>query len=205
MASVSRINGLRPVKYMNGQPYFGQANVYFVPSSNNDVIMVGDVVKLAGDGRSPTGVPTVARHAGGATEAAVGVVVGILFSGMGDSQNVPPVTDINTPVYRRASTDRYLLVADDPSLVFEGQTSGAALATADIGLNCEPDVAAGNTSTGASGMTIDLSTKAATATLPLKVVGFPYRPDNNIGDTYTNAYVVINNHQYKGGTGTGGV
>lgn len=94
MASVSRINGLRPVKYMNGQPYFGQANVYFVPSSTSDVIMVGDVVKLAGDGRSPTGVPTVARHAGGATEAAVGVVVGILFSGMGDSQNVPPVTDI---------------------------------------------------------------------------------------------------------------
>ena len=45
-----------------------------------DVVMVGDVVKLAGDGRSPTGVPTVARHAGGATEAAVGVVVGILFS-----------------------------------------------------------------------------------------------------------------------------
>lgn len=204
MASVSRINGLRPVKYKNGTPYFGQANVYFVPSSNSDVIMVGDVVKLAGDGRSPTGVPTVARHAGGATEAAVGVVVGILFSGMGDSQNVPPVTDINTPVYRRASTDRYLLVADDPSLVFEGQTSGAALATADIGLNTGVAATAGSTTSGASGMTIDLLTKAVTATLPLKVVGFPYRPDNNIGDTYTNAYVVINNHQLRG-TGTDGV
>ncbi len=205
MASVSRVNGLRPVKFMAGQPYTGQANVYFVPSSNSDVIMVGDVVKLAGDSRSPTGVPTVARHAGGATEAAVGVVVGILFSGVGDAQNVPPVTDLNTPVYRRASTDRYLLVADDPNVVFEGQTSGATFAAADVGQNCEPDVAAGNTSSGASGMTIDLSTKATTATLPLKVVGFPYRPDNNIGDAFTNAYVVINNHQYKGGTGTAGV
>jgi hypothetical protein len=205
MASVSRINGLRPVKHINGSSYNGQANVYFVPSSNSDVIMVGDVVKLAGDGRSPTGVPTVARHAGGATEAAVGVVVGILFSGVGDVQNVPPVTDLNTPVYRRASTDRYLLVADSGDLIFEGQTMGATFATADIGLNCEVDVSAGSTTSGASGMAIDLSTKATTATLPLKVVGFPNRPDNLIGDTYTNAYVVINNHQLSGGTGTTGV
>jgi len=205
MASVSRINGFRPVKYLDGKPYTGQANPYFVPASNSDVIMVGDLVKLAGDSRSPTGAQTVARHAGGATEAAVGVVVGILYTGVGDAQNVPPVTDLNTPVYRRASTDRYLLVADDPNLVFEAQTSGATLATADIGLNTEPDVSAGNTASGASGMTIDLSLKATTATLPLKVVGFPYRPDNNIGDAFTNAYVVINNHQYKGGTGTAGV
>jgi len=205
MASVSRINGLRPVKFNDGKPYTGQANIYFAPAANGDVIMVGDVVKLAGDSRSPTGVQTVARHAGGATEAAVGVVVGILFSGMGDTQNVPPVTDLNTPIYRRASTDRYLLVADDPQLVYETQTMGATFAAVDVGLNAEVDVTAGNTASGASGMAVDLSTKAATATLPLKVIGFPYRPDNNIGDAFTNVYVVINNHQYKGGTGTAGV
>lgn len=205
MASVSRVNGFRPVKHRSGAAYTGQAGVYFVPASNSDVIMVGDLVKLAGDARSPSGVPTVARHAGGATEAAVGVVVGIMYSGMGDTQNVPPVTDLNTPVYRRASTDRYLMVADDPDLIFEAQTSNGTFATANVGLNCEPDVAAGSTTSGNSGMTIDLGTAAATATLPLKIVGFPQRPDNNIGDTYTNAYVVINNHQYRGGTGTAGV
>lgn len=205
MASVSRINGFAPVKMITGAPYNGQAGIYFVPSSNADVIMVGDVVKLAGDARSPTGVPTVARHAGGAAEAAVGVVVGILFSGVGDVQNVPPVTDLNTPVYRRASTDRYLLVADDPDLIFEAQTSGATFATADVGLNTGIAATAGSTTSGASGMTIDLSTKAATATLPLKIFGFPYRPDNSIGDAFTRAYVMINNHQYSGGTGTAGV
>jgi hypothetical protein len=205
MASVSRISGLRPVKHVSGGSYTGQANVYFVPAANADVIMVGDVVKLAGDSRSPTGVPTVARHAGGATEAAVGVVVGILFSGVGDTQNVPPVTDLNTPVYRRASTDRYLLVADDPGLIFEAQTMGATLAAVDVGLNAEVDVTAGNTASGASGMAVDLSTKATTATLPLKVVGFPYRPDNNIGDAFTNVYVRINNHQLNSGTGSAGV
>ena len=205
MASVSRINGLRPVKYLDGKGYFGQANLYFIPAANADVIMVGDVVKLAGDSRSPTGAQTVARHAGGATEAAVGVVVGIIYSGVGDTQNVPPVTDLNTPVYRRASTDRYVMVADDPNTVFEAQTMGATLAAADIGLNAEVDVSAGSTTSGASGMAVDLSTKAATATLPLKLVGFPYRPDNAIGDAYTNVYVVINNHQFKGSTGTAGV
>lgn len=206
MASVSRLNGFRPVKFNTGAPYNGAASVYFVPASNADVIMVGDVVKLAGDSRSPTGVPTVARHAGGATEAAVGVVVGILFSGMGDSQNVPPVTDINTPVYRRASTDRYLLVADDPNLIFEAQASASGSFTSvDVGLNAGVRATAGNTSTGSSGMDVDLGAKAATATLPLKIVGFPYRPDNNIGDSFVSLYVTINNHQYKGGTGTAGV
>lgn len=205
MASVSRLNGFTPVKHQNGSPYNGQATLYFVPSSNSDVIMVGDVVKIAGDARSPTGAMTVARHAGGATEAAVGVVVGIIFSGVGDSQNVPPVTNLNPPVYRVASTDRYLLVADSPDLIFEAQCVGATFATADVGQNCEVDVTAGSTTTGTSGMGIDLANKGSTATLPLKIVGFPNRPDNAVGDTYVNAYVTINNHQFKGGTGTAGV
>lgn len=205
MASVSRVNGFTPVKFNTGAPYTGAANVYFVPAANADVIMVGDVVKLAGDSRSPSGVQTVARHAGGATEAAVGVVVGILFSGMGDTQNVPPVTDLNTPVYRRTLTDRYLLVADDPSLIFEAQTAGATFAGVDVGLNAGLTATAGSTTSGSSGMVVDLASKATTATLPLKIVGYPARPDNNIGDAFTRVYVTINNHQYKGGTGTAGV
>lgn len=204
MASVSRINGFRPVKMITGAPYNGQANLYFVDSSNTDVIMVGDVVKLEGSSRSPSGAPTVARHAGGAAEAAVGVVTGILFTGVGDTSNVPPVTSLDTPVYRAASTNRYLLVADDPNLVFEAQFNGAFV-VGDVGQNCEVDVSAGSTSTGASGMSIDIGNKGAGATLPLKIVGFPNRPDNQTSDSYVNGYVVINNHQLKGGTGTAGV
>jgi len=206
MASVSRLSGFRPVKHISGASYTGQATLYFVPASNSDVIMVGDVVKLAGDGRSPTGAPTVARHAGGAAEAAVGVVVGILFSGVGDAQNIPPVNDLNTPIYRRASTDRYLLVADDPGLIFEAQASASGSFTnVDVGLNAGIRATAGSTTSGASGMDIDLGAKAATATLPLKIVGYPYRPDNNVGDSFINLYVRINNHQYNAGTGAAGV
>lgn len=203
MASVSRINGFRPVKSITGAPYSGQANVYFVPSSNSDVIMVGDAVKLSGDARAATGVPTVARC--GATDVAVGVVVGILFTGVGDAGNIPPVTDLNTPVYRRASTDRYLLVADDPNLIYEVQYAGTSVAaatiTANVGLNGQFTTTAGSTTSGSSGMQLDSSGLATTATLPLKITGFPNRPDNIPGDTYFSYYVKLN--QIAQGTGTG--
>ena len=79
MASVSRANGFKPVKSITGAPYNGAANLYFVPSSDSTVIMVGDAVKLAGNARAATGAPTVTRC--GATDIPIGIVVGILFSG----------------------------------------------------------------------------------------------------------------------------
>jgi len=206
MSSVSRINGFKPVK-TNVGPYTGQGNVYFVPASDSSVIMVGDAVKLLGDARAATGVPTVTRVSG-ATDIPLGVVVGILFSGMGDAQNIPPVNDLNTPIYRRASTDRYLLVADDPNLVYEVQLSGAgpvaATVTAAVGLNGQFVVAAGSTVSGASGMQLDSASQATTATLPLKIVGIPNRPDNVPGDAFISYYVKLNSSTL-GSLGTTGV
>lgn len=204
MASVSRLNGFRPVKTITGAPYNGQANQYFVPASDATVIMVGDLVKLGGAGRDATGIATVTRAAAG--DAILGVVVGIGFTGMGDSQNVPPVNDLNTPVFRRASTDRYVMVADDPNLILEAQLSSAAGYTnADLGLNVNFRATAGNTTSGSSGFDVDIATKATTATLPLKLIGIPNRVDNVVGDPFLSVYVVANSHQLKGGTGTVGV
>jgi len=207
MSSVSRLNGFRPVKTITGAPYNGQGEVAFVPSSDSTVIMVGDAVKLLGDARAATGVPTVTRVSA-AGDIAFGIVVGILFSGVGDAQNVPPVTDLNTPVYRRASTDRYLLVCTDPNVIYEAQyltqSVIAATITANVGLNGSWDVTAGSTTSGSSGMSI-AALSATTATLPLKVVGFPNRPDNIPGDTFFSYYVKLNNVQNGTGTGQAGV
>ena len=123
MSSVSRINGFRPVKTITGAAWNGQAEVFFMPSSDSSVVMVGDAVKLLGDARAASGVPTVTRVSG-ATDIPVGIVVGILFTGVGDTTNIPPVNDLNTPVYRRASTDRYVLVCTDPNVVYEVQYAG---------------------------------------------------------------------------------
>lgn len=207
MSSVSRINGFRPVKTITGANWSGGANVYFVPSSDSTVIMIGDAVKLAGDARAASGVPTVTRCA--ATDPAVGIVVGILFTGVGDAQNIPPVTDLNTPVYRRASTDRYLLVCDDPNVVYEVQYAGTSVAaatiTANVGLNGQFTTTAGSTTSGASGMQLDSSGLATTATLPLKIVGFPARPDNIAGDVYFSYWVKLNQVVFGTGTGSTGV
>lgn len=207
MSSVSRLNGFRPVKMITGAPYNGQAELAFVPSSDSTVIMVGDAVKLLGDARSASGAPTVTRVSG-ATDIAYGIVVGILFTGVGDLTNVPPVNDLNTPVYRRASTDRYLLVCTDPNVVYEAQylttSVAAATITANVGLNGSWDLTAGSTTTGSSGMSI-AALSATTATLPLKVIGFPNRPDNIPGDVYFSYYVKLNNVQYGTGTGQAGV
>lgn len=207
MASVSRINGFRPVKTVSGAPYSGKANLYFVPSSNSDVIMVGDAVKLAGDARAASGAPTVARC--GATDIPIGVVVGILFSGVANEvTNVPNVSNLNTPIYRVASTDRYLLVADDPQLVYEVQYAGTSVAaatiTANVGLNGQFTTTAGSTTTGSSGMQLDSAGLATTSTLPLKIVGFPARPDNVPGDVYFSYYVTLNSSSF-GSLGTTGV
>lgn len=206
MASVSRINGFRPVKSITGAPYTGQANVYFLDSGDSTTVMVGDAVKLAGNARAATGHATVTRC--GATDVPVGVVVGFLFTGVGDAQNIPPVTNLDVPIYRVASTNRYVLVCDDPNVVYEVEYAGTSVAaatiTANVGLNGQFVTTAGNTSTGASGMQLDSTGLATTATLPLKIVGFPNRPDNIPGDTYFSYYVKLN-AATMGSLGTTGV
>ena len=183
MANVDRVNGARPVKHLNGSPYNGAVNRYYVPDSDSTAIFVGDFVKSAGSGDA-NGVPSVAQAA--ATNAIRGVVVGI-----------EPVTD-ESPIYRAASTERYLLVADDPNLIFEIQESGTLAAT-DIGRNADITVAAGSTAAGTSGMELD-SSDIKDATAQLRVLGLAQRPDNEIG---TNAkwLVMINEHELKGTAG----
>lgn len=203
MASVSRLSGFKPVKSLTAS-WNGQSNTYFVPSTDATVIMVGDLVKLAGDGRAPTGVPTVTRAVAG--DPIVGVVVGVPISGMGDGPNIPDISNLNVFNFRRANTNVYLMVVDDPMVTLEGQLSTVAgFTTADIGLNVNYRATAGNATVGTSGFDVDIASKATTATLPLKIIGFPYRVDNAVGDPFFSVWVKINNHQYNSGTGTVGV
>lgn len=194
MANVDRVNGAAPVKHLNGSPYNGQVNQYFIPSSDGTAVFVGDFVKLAGSA-SADGYPTVAKAAAG--DASIGVVVGV----------APDVTNLNTPQYRIASTNRYVLVADSPDLLFEIQADdvGATLAVTDVGLNAEFIDAGGSTVTGASGVELDTSTKATTATLGLKIRGIINRPGNEIGVVNQKVLVSINKHQLGDGTGAVGV
>lgn len=173
MSNVNAPFGLRPVNDVSGRPYTGAARVYSVPASDATAIFVGDLVKIVATGEIINGSPyqDITRAASGDTF--VGVVIGCL-----------PDTRDSTQ-YRAASTQRRVLVADDPNLLFEVQqsNSGTPFNVNSIGLNCNVNVGAGSTITCLSGTVADNTTGATTATLDLKIVGMLDAPDNDIGSS----------------------
>lgn len=195
MANTNRVNGFRPVKHINGAPYNGQANLYYIPAGETAAVQIGDLVILS-NSDSLDGVPAVERAAAsGAVAAAVlvGSVVGF---------PVAPASGLDTPQYRAASTARYVYVADSPDLVFEAQEDGVggAIAATSVGLNVGFDATAGSTTTGASGMQIDSSTAATTNTLPLRLYSISRAVDNEVASAYARWLVTINTHQYANGS-----
>lgn len=185
MANSDIVKGLSPVMYLNGTPYSGKCGKYYIPATDSTAVYIGDPVKLAGSADA-RGVPTVAKAS--STNNIVGVVVG-----------VEPVTADSTR-YRAASTARYVFVADDPELLFEIQEDsvGGALAATSVGLNAKFVDGGGSTVTGFSGLEIDSSTAATTATLDFQIVRLADREDNAIGDN-AKWLVKLNNHQYVDG------
>jgi len=185
MANANTPFGLRAVQHRNGAPYDGAARTYAVPASDGTALFIGDLVKLAGTAQTIKGrvYPDVIRAATG--DVFTGVVVGV----------IPDTQD--SLRYRAASTQRLLLVADDPELLFEIQeTSGGTPLTAnDSGLNANVTVAAGSTVTGFSGTELNNATEATTNTLDLHIVSPVNREDNAIGAN-CKWLVTINRHQF---------
>ena len=175
MANTNAPSGLKPVRYASGACYEGGGTLYHVPASDSTALYVGDPVIIAGSADA-NGVATVAKASVGGR--ITGVVVGF--------QPSPAFTTM----YRPASTAAYVIVADDPGMIYEVQEDavGGALAATDVGLNADVVLGSGSTATGMSGTQLDTSTKATTATLALRIIGFSQRPDNEIG---ANAKVLV--------------
>jgi hypothetical protein len=200
MANVNRVNGFQPVKTITGAPWNGQSTKYVVAAADTTALFVGDLVKLAGTTGTGDylGIRGVTQAAAG--DACVGVVVGFDVN----------VNSLDTPQYRTASTQRGVMVVDDPNVLFVAQEDGDTdpLEMADAGLNVNFIVAAGSTVTGASGMQIDSNTETTLATMVLKLIE-PLQVSSNeltaAGQSYTRWVVKINNHQLASGTGTQGV
>lgn len=185
MANADTPFGLKPVRHRSGAPYTGSGTVYSVAAGDGTAIMVGDLVTNAGTAQTINGVvyQDVVRSATG--DVFQGVVIGVL----------PDTQD--SLKYRAASTQRLLLVEDNPDLLFEIQevSGGTPLAAADIGLNANVVVAAGSTVTGLSGMELNNATEATTNTLDFKILGFVNRVDNEIGE-HAKWLVALNRHRF---------
>lgn len=104
-----------------------------------------------------------------------------------------------------AAADADVLVADSPLQFFVGQADDATIdAQTDLGLNYDVVVGSPNTSYKRSGMMVDASTQATTATLPLKVISIQRGINNALG-SLVDVVCKINNHQLGSHTGTAGV
>jgi hypothetical protein len=185
MANVDTPFGLRPVRNVYGAPYNGSVNIYSTAAGDSTAIFIGDPVTLSGTSQTINGRVYADVDQAATGDIMVGVVVGVLA----DTQA--------SPVYRAASTQRLVLVCDDPNALFEIQevSGGTAITANDIGLNANFVVAAGSTYTGFSGVELNNATEAVTNTLDLKIVGLAPREDNEIGE-HAKWLVRINRHQY---------
>jgi hypothetical protein len=199
MANVNRPIGLRPVKTTNAANWNEQANVYYVPAADASAYYIGDVVKSAA-GADANGVPQIAKAVG--TDVLRGVVVGILASvPYGISLQGATLDLANTFAPATKTRDYYLLIADDPSTVFEVQ--GDATATnqvaANANKNCSLTIAVPTAPGQWSATVVNSSTIATTSTLNIKLMGLVQKAGNGFG-AYSRYLCMINQHEFQGAT-----
>lgn len=196
MANTNTPFGLRPVRHINGAPYNGGATRYYVPASDGTALYLGDPVIIAGSADA-AGLASVTKATAAGGNYMLGPVVAF------DPVEGAGAGGRDSTIYRAASTERYVWVADDPDLVFEVQEDGVggALAAADVGLNADWIAGTASTVTGLSGAMLDTSTKATTNTLQLRILGFKQSVDNEVGSANAKVLVSINLHSRRNLTG----
>jgi len=190
--------GIIPVQRLDGSPYNGAANVYFVPASYATALFLG-LPLIATGASDANGIPVVQIATAGATNQTIGPMVGVVSGGE------PVVTLLrDAVVYRPASVAQYILVADDPDLIFEAQEDsvGGSIAMATAGTkNVDLVAGAGSTVTGYSGWQLDSSTIATGNTLQMRLLRGVNRTDNELAAQYARWLCKINLHSVRNLTG----
>ena len=190
MPNISRVWGFRPVKHLSGATWNGQFQVMI---ADTNALNVGDIVKDTGTADSTTGYKVVTRITA-AGDTPVGVVVGRRpnFANLNLVSGLKPAGD--------TGTNAIVYVVTDPTVVYEAQAN-AASAVADIGLNASPALGSVNTTTGMSGMSVDMSTKATTQALTLKLLEVSQAVDMDLTDSANwKLYVLLNQNSLANNT-----
>jgi len=152
---LSKKGGFKAVKHVNGSPYNGASNVYVVASGQSFV--PGDVVKLDGSSTA-TGIATVTASAGGASEAILGVVVGVVNPKLDPIFGSMTSGTISLDTPQVATAGGYVLVADSPDVVYSVEK--ATYTATDAGANFDVSGAAGGNSVGVSNQILGTATTA---------------------------------------------
>lgn len=195
MASTAAPYGLRPVNLIGGQPYAGSTRMFKIANAYAANIFYGQPVASNGNGFIQADTSTTALAATG--------VLGIF---MGCTYTDP---NLKIKVFRQSwptgtiATDAEAYVVDDPDVVMQAQANGIISQT-DLGLNIGLATSSGDTNTGNATTPLSNASKAATATLPLRIVGFVDGPDSAVGDAFTDVLVKWNMPSTNGSAMIGG-
>ena len=195
MANIDAAFGLRPIAKV-GSPPGGTTGTtkYSIGDNQSTAIFTGDPVKYKNDGTIEVAT---------ASDALLGVFMGCFYT--------DPTT--GKPTYRNyfpaslSPGDAIAFVADDPDQMYIAQQDsvGSNLVAADLNLNANLIFGAGSTTTGVSGVEIDSSTGAVTATHQVRLIDFYDIPSNDATANNSELVIKINNHSLNGGTGTVGL
>lgn len=183
MANPDKPMGLTPVRYRGGHQYCGAVNKYYCHADEGTAIYVGSLVKLLAAKSDADGVMSVTGNIT-TGDPVIGVVTA-----------VEPVTH-DSLLYRVASTERYVLVADDPDLYFTIQDDASAVLTvANVGNVADlASITSGSTTSGRSSMEISATsaTNSGDGSEDVVILGLFTSPDNTAGNN-ANWLVRLNN------------
>lgn len=188
MANTNKAFGLRPLGKLGSNVNNDGNTQYRIASNTTTAIFEGDTVTLSG-GYVVKATPGDAKI--------LGVFLGCQYT----DPTTKKTTFKNFYPGAVVASDIVATVVDDPSALFLVQASGVAGNTC-VGLNADlVQTAAGNTTTGVSGLELSTGTLAADAALNVKVVGISSVPgEGDVTAAYANLIVVINEHFYRGPT-----
>lgn len=198
MANANIPRGLIPVRFRSGAPYNGGYNTYYIPSTNGTALFIGDPVIAVTAASDANGIPTITHAAAAGGTYILGSVVGIVGAG---NPAIPHTQDQG--VHRAASVAAYVMVADDPELLFEVQEDGlgGAMGVAAGSRNVDLIAGTGSAFTGYSGWMLDSSTLQTTNSLQMRILRAVERDDNDATLTLAKWLCAINLHSHKNLTG----
>lgn len=202
MATTSSPYGLRPVNLLGGRHFAGATRQYSIGSGYATAIQYGDPVILAA-GASGTGglINRFNATTTATTVTASGTFLGV-FLGCQYTDSTLGLTFKQNYTGSITATDIMAFVADDPDQLFMVQGDDA-IARNLQGANASliQTVAGSTGNYKVSGVGLDVSSAAATNTLPLRIVDFVSGPTSALGDAYTDVIVRFNNHFHRTSTG----
>ena len=161
MSATSAPVGLRPYGNLGGN-YNGTFRQYHILSTESTRICFGDIVKLTDAGTTTT----IQKDTGTTSATPIGIFLGCRYTDVSTSQ-----LTFSQQWSGAAHTGGMAYVCDDPNVLFEIQADGS-VNDDDIAANAALVQGTSSATLSISRVSLDISTAATTAALPIRIVDF---------------------------------